>query len=161
MVKGHAAVVVAKSARSSPRCIPSRAAPDHFWNGRAHPVKSVRAATRNTAITRRWGYSRAQAWYWYYSSSTAAVLVCGGQYELQLAFDAQQYNIISVGPSMVPVCAITGDHEPVAPVVQVVNLEFCLCSSPGFEPQVCRTFDFICKNQNKKDSIVESALQRG
>ena len=50
---------------------------------------------------------------------------------------------------------------PVAPVVQVVNLEFCLCLSPGFEPQVGRTLDFICKNKSQKDSIVESALQRG
>ena len=32
---------------------------------------------------------------------------------------------------------------------------------PGFEPQVGQTFDFICKNKNKKDSIVESTLQRG
>ena len=49
--------------------------------------------------------------------------------------------------------------------VQVVNLEFylkvLLCLSPGFEPQVGRAFDFIRKNQNQKDSIVESALQRG
>ena len=50
---------------------------------------------------------------------------------------------------------------PVAPVVQVVNIEFYLCLSSGFEPQVGRTFDFISKNKNKKDSIVESALQRG
>ena len=34
-------------------------------------------------------------------------------------------------------------NRPVAPVVQVVNLEVCLCLSPGFEPQVGRTFDFI------------------
>ena len=52
-------------------------------------------------------------------------------------------------------------NNPVAPVVQVVNLEFYLCLSPGFEPQVGRTFDFICKKINIKDSIVESALQRG
>ena len=39
----------------------------------------------------------------------------------------------------------------VAPVVQVVNLKFHLCLSPGFEPQVGRTFDFICKNKNKKE----------
>ena len=50
---------------------------------------------------------------------------------------------------------------PVAPVVQVFNLEFYLCLSPGFEPQVGRTFDFICKNKTKKDSVVEGALQRG
>ena len=36
--------------------------------------------------------------------------------------------------------------KPVAPVVQVVKLEFYLCLSAGFEPQVGRTFDFICKN---------------
>ena len=53
------------------------------------------------------------------------------------------------------------EGRPVAPVVQVVNLEFYLCLSRGFEPQVGRTFDFIYKNKNKKDSIVESALQRG
>ena len=34
-------------------------------------------------------------------------------------------------------------NQPVAPVVQVVTLEFYLCLSPGFEPQVGRTFDFI------------------
>ena len=34
---------------------------------------------------------------------------------------------------------------PVAPLVQVVNLEFQLCLSPGFEPQMSRTFDFINK----------------
>ena len=50
---------------------------------------------------------------------------------------------------------------PVAPVVQVVSLEFYVCLSPGFEPQVGGTFDFIRKNKNTKDSIVESALQRG
>ena len=50
---------------------------------------------------------------------------------------------------------------PVAPVVQVVNLEFHLCLSPGFEPQVGRTIDFIWKNKIKKDSIVESALKHG
>ena len=49
----------------------------------------------------------------------------------------------------------------VAPVVQVVNLEFYLFESwvraPGGSD-----FDFICKNKNeKKDSIAESALQRG
>ena len=37
----------------------------------------------------------------------------------------------------------------VAPVVQVVNLEFYLCLSPGFEPQVGRTNDFICKHKKK------------
>ena len=38
-----------------------------------------------------------------------------------------------------------------APVVQVVNLEFYFSVlSPGFEPQVGRTFDSICKNKNKK-----------
>ena len=37
--------------------------------------------------------------------------------------------------------------QPVAPVVQVVNLEIYLCLSPGFEPQVGRTFDFICENK--------------
>ena len=48
-----------------------------------------------------------------------------------------------------------------APVIQVVNLELYLCLSPGIEPQVGRTFDFICKNISQKDSIAESALQRG
>ncbi len=49
-------------------------------------------------------------------------------------------------------------QKPVAPVVQVVNLEFYLFEfwvrAPGGSD-----FDFICKI--KKDSIVESALQRG
>ena len=31
----------------------------------------------------------------------------------------------------------------------------------GISAAHCRTFDFICRNQNQKDSIVESALQRG
>ena len=41
----------------------------------------------------------------------------------------------------------------------VVNLEFylLLCLSPGFEPQVGRTLDFICKNKNQKDSIGDGA----
>ena len=56
---------------------------------------------------------------------------------------------------------VPAHHVPVAPVVQVVNLEVCLCLGPWFEPQVGRTFDFICKKKTKKDSIVESALQRG
>ena len=34
---------------------------------------------------------------------------------------------------------------PVAAVVHVVNLEFYLCLSTGFEPQVGQTFDFIYK----------------
>ena len=36
------------------------------------------------------------------------------------------------------------------------------CLSPGFEPQVGRMFDYICKKKKKKkkDSIVENALQR-
>ena len=77
-------------------------------------------------------------------------------------------NSISIRRSFVEttISDFCSDHYlgfmPVAPVVQVVNLEFyLLCSSPGFEPQVGRTFDFICKNKNKNDSIVESALQRG
>ena len=48
----------------------------------------------------------------------------------------------------------------IAPVVQVVNLEFYLFESwvraPGGSD-----FDFIYKKKKKKDSIVESALQRG
>ena len=40
---------------------------------------------------------------------------------------------------------------PVAPVVQVVNLEFYLCLSPGFEPQVGRTLTLFAKIKNKKD----------
>ena len=35
--------------------------------------------------------------------------------------------------------------KPVAPVVQVVNLEFYLCLSPGFEPQVGRTLTLFAK----------------
>ena len=50
-------------------------------------------------------------------------------------------------------------YKPVAPVVQVVNLEFYLFESwvraPGGSD-----FDFICKNKIRKDSIVKSALQR-
>ena len=30
------------------------------------------------------------------------------------------------------------------------NSTYLLCLSPGFEPQVGRTFGFICKNKNKK-----------
>ena len=49
-----------------------------------------------------------------------------------------------------------------APVVKwLTSNSTCCVLSPGFEPQVGRTFDFICKNKSKKDSIVESALQRG
>ena len=33
----------------------------------------------------------------------------------------------------------------IAPVVQVVNLEFYLCLSPGFEPQVGRTLTLFAK----------------
>ena len=52
-------------------------------------------------------------------------------------------------------------YTPVAPVVQVVNLEFYMFETwvraPGGSG-----FDFICKNKKiKKDSIVQSALQRG
>ena len=35
-------------------------------------------------------------------------------------------------------------------VLNLGLLEFYLCLSAGFEPQVGRTFDFICKNKNKK-----------
>ena len=50
-------------------------------------------------------------------------------------------------------------------MVQVANLKFYLCLGPGFELQVARAFDYIylqkLKLKNKKDSIVESALQLG
>ena len=36
----------------------------------------------------------------------------------------------------------------IAPVVQVVNLEFYLRLSPGFEPQVGRTFDYLQKSKS-------------
>ena len=37
----------------------------------------------------------------------------------------------------------------------MVNLEFYLCLSPGFEPQVGEKFDFICKKKKKKNSCLE------
>ena len=69
--------------------------------------------------------------------------------------------IDSTDVKVIAYCGVYCRQRPVAPVVEVVNLESCLCLSPGFEPQAGRTFDFICKNKNKKDSIVDSALQRG
>ena len=73
------------------------------------------------------------------------------------------FQVVDSGFSRLPHNSVYTAHQGgLAPVVQVVNLEFYLCLSPWFEPQVGRTFDFICKNKNKKkDSIVESALQRG
>ena len=58
-----------------------------------------------------------------------------------------------------PVALAPHNNLPVAPVVQVVNLEFYFCMSPGLEPKVGRTSDLFAKKKN--DSIVESALQRG
>ena len=46
---------------------------------------------------------------------------------------------------MFSILAPSGGLEPVVfrTVVQVVNLEFYVCLSPGFEPQVGGAFDFI------------------
>ena len=57
---------------------------------------------------------------------------------------------LSLTKPILKTMTITTTILRIAPVVQVVNLEFCLCLSPRFEPQVGRTFDFICKNKDKK-----------